>query len=1023
MHIRVAADSCQIKQTTSQIDPLSDMPVAHLRPGSQERIPLLRQKLSWHPNSATHWLELGLAYTAASHIHDAKDAFHKVLQLDSRSVAARVGLARALMLEGFCLEAAQVCFDGLANEPANMELHQALAEAFMQASLFEQMEHVVREARAFDKSGAECDFMAAMLHYRRRELDHCLDTLANVLNIDPGHARARQLQSQAQLAAGHAAPRWNQASDLPCNPDNPDNALIAKWHALLKQWDGLKVGFIWADDSSHPDAALRSMTLNSCAPLAAIPGVTFFSLQRGIAAQEVVLPPDGMDCVPLSDALVSSLDVGAALGQMDLVICVECETAYQAAAMGCLTWIILPEQPQPHWTLDRADTPRYPNVRLFRQQHRSQWTPALQDVTAALLALTRDHADNGKLNHRQQKLVKARTAIEQYRYAEAEHLLRKLLAQPRELTPQAIAVLRHYIGRTGRIQLLDVVQTGAVSSEMAIWLEDLRACTLAKEGKRHSAFALWDKLIDQSLPPLSVLMHYGEAAHQERDWERAIRVWEKAMALYPNAAQAALGAADSYKEQGKAGKAIACFQRSLALCPYQATAHYNLGLLLRKEAEIAQALQHHQMAVYLNPDHSFGWLNLGHLFYQHRQQYQAAKACFTQALVLGPGQYGYAHLGYCDVFLGDYESAVKSLDRALQISPNDKHVIDQKAKALAHLERNEEAISLFEKLLTLDPDNHHARQHLFINYLKTQKPGKGGRPDHVYWSERKFNAARWKGEPLSGKTLLIFQDAGFGDSIQGMRYIRQIRQETTPPKIILVVWPELLRLYKEVPGIDELHSVSEVNMEQLHFDYYVDAYTLLLILGNNRPDHATSTPYLTADAELARLWKNRLAADTNFKAGIVWAGKSSHPNDKHRSSTLSDWLPLADIPGVSLYALQKGDALTTALEAPAIRLVSWGEEIKDFADTTAVMSALDLVISVDSSPAHLAGALGMPVWTLLPSVGLDWRWSKDGNDSPWYPSMRLFRQAPGQGWGEVLKRVRDELAELVKQHVASRTAA
>jgi hypothetical protein len=203
----------------------------------------------------------------------------------------------------------------------------------------------------------------------------------------------------------------------------------------------------------------------------------------------------------------------------------------------------------------------------------------------------------------------------------------------------------------------------------------------------------------------------------------------------------------------------------------------------------------------------------------------------------------------------------------------------------------------------------------------------------------------------------------------------------------------------------------------MHCDYYVGEYSAFVVLGIDPCHDAVPVPYLSADPELAAIWTGRLASDRNFKVGIAWAGNPGHANDAHRSSELEEWLPLADVPGLSFYAVQKGKSLAQAFDLPALRLATLETELTDFADAAALMSNLDLVISVDSAPAHLAAALGLPVWLLLPSVGIDWRWRKDKNrnETAWYPNMRLFHQMPDQSWRDLLSCVREALCRLVAQ--------
>jgi len=489
------------------------------------------------------------------------------------------------------------------------------------------------------------------------------------------------------------------------------------------------------------------------------------------------------------------------------------------------------------------------------------------------------------------------------------------------------------------------------------------------------------------------------------------------MSFYPSTPAIELLAATSYSKLQEHDKAIACLRRSLALSPFQASAHLMLGTLLRDRGEMENAAQHLQLAAYLAPGNAQAWANLGHLFYQHGDRYRVAAVCFSHAIDLQPDHYNHSHLAYCHYHSKDYVAAVAEFDRALALQPADKNILYYKGDALLLLEKNAEAISVFEKLVELhggmDKVPENIRKALFILYLK-EKHLHPRYPD-IYWGGKECAGTRWKGEELHGKTLLIYQDSGFGDSIQCARYVQILKQQKGARKIILAVWPELKRFYQQLSGVDEVHSIFAVKLQEMPADFHIDEYSLLGLRERDAAAQSLSLPLLKADPELVKLWKARLAKDSNFKVGIAWAGNPGHRHDKVRSSALADWLVLADIPGLSLYTLQKGDALAQAYDVPGLHLHLPGNTLNDFADTAALVSCLDLVISVDSVPAHLAGALGTPAWTLLPSFQLDWRWPRDGETSSNYPSMRLFRHRDAHTWPEVLLRVRKELAELVAQ--------
>jgi hypothetical protein len=230
-------------------------------------------------------------------------------------------------------------------------------------------------------------------------------------------------------------------------------------------------------------------------------------------------------------------------------------------------------------------------------------------------------------------------------------------------------------------------------------------------------------------------------------------------------------------------------------------------------------------------------------------------------------------------------------------------------------------------------------------------------------------------------------------------------------RVIFECQQSLCRLLKSCNGIDEIIEKTSANKLSLQPDVHVHLLDLPSIFDTTLNSIPTNIPYITPDQILVDQWASRLKVDDGFKIGIVWAGNPHHTRDHNRSCSLADFAKLADVPGLSFYSLQKGhDSIESDNPPMGIKIVNLNNELNDFADTAAVIANLDLVISVDTAVAHLTGAIGKPVWTLLPFAP-DWRWFLKRNDSPWYPGMRLFRQTKLNDWTEVFEQVREELID------------
>ncbi len=278
---------------------------------------------------------------------------------------------------------------------------------------------------------------------------------------------------------------------------------------------------------------------------------------------------------------------------------------------------------------------------------------------------------------------------------------------------------------------------------------------------------------------------------------------------------------------------------------------------------------------------------------------------------------------------------------------------------------------------------------------------------HTTRIERKVQRPRWDGRRIEGKTLLIHDEQGFGDTFQFIRMVPWAKARGGA-RLILEIAPELLTLARRTEGFDQLITRGTLPPA---FDVHCEMMSLPMVMGLTLADLPGKIPYLAPDPQRLARWRRRLAKLPRPLVALVWAGRPEHHNDANRSTALAGLAPLA-LPGITFLAVQKGPKAAEAKAPPTgMSLVPLGDEIRDFEDTTAILAIADLLISVDSSPVHLAGALGRPAWVLLPFVP-DWRWLLEREDTPWYPSVKLFRQDRGGDWSGALARAAAALAAL-----------
>jgi tetratricopeptide (TPR) repeat protein len=468
--------------------------------------------------------------------------------------------------------------------------------------------------------------------------------------------------------------------------------------------------------------------------------------------------------------------------------------------------------------------------------------------------------------------------------------------------------------------------------------------------------------------------------------------------------------------QGKPEEAEANFRQAVRLRPDYAEAHYNLGLGLQAEGKLAEATAHFQQAVRLKPHSAEAHNNLG-VVLQAQGELEQAVACLRQALALRP-DYAGAHNNLGNVLReqGNLAQAEVAFREALRFQPAWAEVLSNLGSVLLDQGRPEEAAACGEQAIRLRPDLPQARYLLGKCYLLQGNfedgwPAYEGRLQLQEFATPSLPAPRWDGGDLEGKTILLLVEQGLGDALQFIRFAPLVQQRGA--RVVVLGFPALLPLLGTCPGIDHLLATGEPLPS---VDVHARLMSLPLLLGTTLSTVPAAVPYLFADPALVSHWRGELSTIGGYKIGIVWKGSPRHKQDHLRSVGPREFAPLAGMAGVHLFSLQVGESAEDLPVLEELGVTDLGSRFdpSTFADAAAVVRNLDLVITVDTAVAHLAGALGTPVWLALP-YRPDWRWLLDREDSPWYPTMRLFRQPqPGQ-WPAVFERMAKELARLVTQ--------
>jgi tetratricopeptide (TPR) repeat protein len=532
---------------------------------------------------------------------------------------------------------------------------------------------------------------------------------------------------------------------------------------------------------------------------------------------------------------------------------------------------------------------------------------------------------------------------------------------------------------------------------------------------------------------------------EERNFDEAVSNYEKALQINPDFNDAYYNLGIIFEGKRQFSDAIACYEKAIQIDPHDADAYNNLGIVLQKAGRPDDAVRNYQKAIQLKPDNARTYYNLGIAFHEKKQfddaisNYQKAVRIdpeladaynglgnsfkekrlpeeaiqfYQKTIKINPERADtYYNLGIVLKEKGLFREAISVYQKAIQLNPDFLDAYNNLGIALRDNQQIEESITCYKEALTIDPDDAVTHWNLSQTLLLNGNFKYGWK--EYEWRLRvkdfhraDFHCPLWDGSDISGRTILLQAEQGFGDTIQFIRYAPMVKQFGA--KVIVGCPKELTSLLRNIEGVRQAISYGERLPE---FDLYCPLPSLPFIFGTTSESIPVKVPYIYADSSLVRRWKDKLKDNNSqLKIGLVWAGR------KQRSFSLDLFSPLSRLKQVTFYSLQKGEAAKqTENSSGKMELVDCTEEIHDFSDTVAVIENLDLIITVDTAVAHLSGALGKPVWTLLPAVP-DWRWMLYRKDSPWYPTMRLFRQPSPGNWESVIATVKDELLKLLSKN-------
>ena len=717
-----------------------------------------------------------------------------------------------------------------------------------------------------------------------------------------------------------------------------------------------RIGLVWSGRRYPPINIERDMDFDAIRPLLAAQA-DFICLHTELSEDERLAVADFPNLRWEGGRLSDFADTAGLIQHLDLVITVDTAVAHLAGALGKPVWLLNRYASCWRWLLKRSDSPWYPTFRIFRQTALGDWNGVVEEVfksLAAFLGLFRSYSDQSPRE--------------------------SCKAAPSELTEILQDALdQHNQGNVAQA-ITDYRRALEVHPEHPEALNYL-GVALAQEGRHAEAIAPLSRAVALQPHNAQVHNHYGNALFGLSRLEEALSSYQKAIDCDAAGSEGYYNRGIAQVALGRPEAAFASYTKAIKLNGEHAGAHNNRGNLLLEQGRLAEAVTAYEHTIRIRPTFVDALVNLSHGLRQ----------------------------------MHSYERALATADRAVFHGSNSPEAHNCRGAVLADMGRSADALVSYERAIALNPTQPESLWNKGLIKLSRGEYQEGWALAEWRWKVKSLGLIQQftdkpqlqPGDPIEGKTILLHAEQGYGDTIQLSRYAALLAARGAR---VMVSAPTPLRsLLKTLPGI---HAVIDQGTAA-PFDFHCPLMSVPGVVDADLVSVATDMPYLKSDKAARARWNKALGArKCRLRIGLAWAGRPSHRNDANRSMRLEDMLPILQHEAQWISLQKEVPEVDRSVLAGSSAIERHGEQLVDFADTAALIDTLDLVITVDTAVAHLAGALAKRVWILLPKVA-DWRWLHEGEDSPWYPTARLFRQSERGNWCEVIHRVEAQLAQFM----------
>ncbi|MEI7474855.1 MAG: tetratricopeptide repeat protein [bacterium] len=736
--------------------------------------------------------------------------------------------------------------------------------------------------------------------------------------------------------------------------------------------DKFKVGIFW--QGNPKGMKKRASKLEHFLPLADIPNVKLYSLQKGFGIEQLEELPKNVDIVNMGAVFKSYSDTAAAIENLDLVITIDTSVAHLSASLQKPTWIALHSDHEWRWFLDEDTTPWYKSARLFKQKNKDNWNELFQRISLELSNLAlKDKKQLGIEDYNNLGINYSKTGD----FEKAVECFKKVV----ELNPKSIAAINNL------------------------------GITYLKNNDIDEAIKCYKQVL--TISPNNAIVHtnLGNAYSGKKETELAIKHYKKSIKYDPNHADAYNSLGYIYNQKGEFETAIQYLKKVIKLKPNYDEGYNNLGISYKEMKKYDLAIENYRKAISLNPASVKAYNNLGAV-YNALEETDLALRHYNKAIELDPNfADAYCNLGVIYTKLNEFEKALKNYAKTLELKPENPEVYYNLGDTYIKQNMVKESIEACEKAVSLCADDKKIFN-LSLSYLINKDFERGfkcyearmGLDQYKLLKVPKFSKPRWQGESIKDKVIYVHSEQGIGDTIQFSRYIHQLN--SLARKVIFNPQGSLTRLFEENNLPYEIVK-ADAKEKSIKYDLYTSIMSLPHYLGAKIDNIPFSDKYFSANPQLVQSYKEKYFDNDCLKIGIKWQG---NPNgNKNREAALNDFLKLAEIPNVKLYSLQKDHGIEQLLDKPNnIEIVNLGDTFTDFADTAAAIENLDIIVSIDTSVAHLSAAMGKKTFILIPFVP-EWRWCLDTQETSWYSNAKLFRQNKRDDWKHVIENVYTEI--------------